>query len=184
MLQYRGPGIITKVLSRTTYQLEYEGRTYYRCFSELRLYRSNKLPLDLPVANDTRMQERRIIVGNFVALCDSDDPDDDHFHLCRVLGIEDEKAILLNYSTSTQNLKLAKFGILYQKRSTQQYTLEPPGKKAREQEVIDQVPLEEADSFIDHYDVKMTSAMRISAKSIKQLAKLGLHHHVLGKTFP
>jgi len=88
-------------------------------------------------------------VGNFVALCDSDE---DHFHICRVLAIEDVKAILLNYSTSTRNLKLAKFGILYQKRSTQQYTLEPPGKKAREQEVIDQVPLEDAESFFDNYD--------------------------------
>ena len=184
MLQYKGPGIITKILSRTTYQLEYEGRTYYRCFSELRLYKSNSLPMDLPVANDTRMQERKVIVGNFVALCNTDDPEDDHFHLCRVLAIEDEKAILLNYSTSTRNLKLAKFGVLYQKRSTQQYTLEPPGKKAREQEVIDQVPLEDANSFIDHYDVKITKAMRISAKSIKQLTKLGLRHHVLGKTFP
>jgi len=57
MLQYKGPGIITKILSRTTYQLEYEGRTYYRCFSELRRYQSNNLPMDLPVANDTRMQE-------------------------------------------------------------------------------------------------------------------------------
>ena len=112
MLQYREPGIITRILSRTAYQLEYEGRTYYRCFSELRLYQSNSLPMDLPVENDTRMQERKLIVGNFVALCDSDE---DHFHLCRVLAIEDVKAILLNYSTSTRNLRLAKFGILYQK---------------------------------------------------------------------
>ena len=111
-------------------------------------------------------------MGNFVALCDSDE---DYFHLFRVLAIEDVKAILLNYSTSTRNLKLAKFGILYQRQSTQQYKLEPPGKKAREQEVIDQEPLEDADSFIDHYDIKMTKATRISAKSIKQLTKLGLH---------
>ena len=51
-------------------------------------------------------------MGNFVALCDSDE---DHFHLYRVLAIEDVKAFLLNYSTSTRNLRLAKVGILYQK---------------------------------------------------------------------
>ena len=129
------------------------------------------------------MQERKVIVGNFVALCDSDDPEDDHFHLCLVLAIEDGKAILLNHTTSTGNIRMAKFTILYQKKNTLQYTMESPNRNAREQEVIDQVPLKEADSFIDHYDIKMTKAMRISAKSIRQLTKLGLHHHVLGKTF-
>jgi len=116
-------------------------------------------------------------VGNFVALCDSDE---DYFHLCRVLAIEDVKAILLNYSTSTRNLKLAKFGILYQKQSTQQYKLEPPGKKAREQEVIDQVPLEDAGSFTDHYDESHAHIGQVNTLRMK----LGLHHHVLGETFP
>ena len=123
-------------------------------------------------------------MGNFVELCDSDDPEDDHFHLCRILAIEDGKAVLLNLATSTRNIRMAKFTILYQKKNTLQYTTETPSRNAREQEVIDQVPLEDADSFVDHYDIKMTKAMRISAKSIKQLVKLGLHHHVLGRTFP
>ena len=91
LLQYRGPAFITKKLSSTTYQIEYEGRKYNRCFSELRLYKADKLPLDLPMANPASMQERELIVGNYVALCDSADAEDDHFHLCKVLSIDESR---------------------------------------------------------------------------------------------
>ena len=43
--------------------------------------------------------------------------------------------------------------------------------------------VEEVEDYTDHYNIKMTKSMRISAKSIKQLVKLGLNHHVMGKTF-
>ena len=59
-----------------------------------------------------------------------------------------------------------------------------PKRNAKEQEVIDKVALEEADDYIDHYNLKLTRSRKISAKSIRQLKKLGLKHHVLGKTFP
>ena len=80
LLQYRGPAFVVEKLSNTTYRIEYEGRKYNRCFSELCPYKSDKLPLDLPMANHEEMQERKLIVGNYVALCDSADPEDDHFH--------------------------------------------------------------------------------------------------------
>ena len=184
LLQYRGPAFITEKLSSTTYQIKYEGRKYNRCFSELRPYKADRLPLDLPMANPASMQERRLIVGNYVALCDSADAEDDHFHLCKVLSIEDDKAILLNYATFNDNLANAKFSIMYQERSSLRYTTQKPKRDAREQEVIDKVPLEEADDYVDHYDIKMTKSMKIGKKSARQLRKLGLKHHVLGRTFP
>ena len=184
LLQYRGPAFVTKRLSDTTYCLEFEGRKYYRCFSELRPYKSDKLPLDLPMAIHEEMQERKLVMGNYVALCDSADPEDDHFHLCKVVEIEDNAAVLLNYATFSANIQTARFSIMYQSRHSARYTTERPTINARSQEVIDRVNLEEADDFIDHYDVKMTAKMRIKAKCIRQLQKLGLKHHVLGKTFP
>ena len=184
LLQYRGPAFITKVMSNTTYQIEYNGRKYYRCYSELCPYKSDKLPLDLPIANHVHMQERKLIPGNYVALCDSAEAEDDHFHLCRILAIEDGKAILLNYATWTNNIKQAKFSIMYQERNTQRYTTEKPKRDAEEQEVIDKVSLEEADDYIDHYNIQLTPSRKITARSIRQLSTLGLHHHVLGKTFP
>ena len=112
------------------------------------------------------------------------DVNDCHFHLCRVLAIEDNKAILLNYATWTPNIFQAKFSPMYQCKRTFRYTTERPKRNATKQQVVDQVPLEEADDFIDHYDVRVTKRMIISRKSIRQLRKLGLKHHILGKTFP
>jgi len=184
LLQYRGPAFVTKKLSNSTYQIEFEGRKYNRCFSELRPYKSDKLPLDLPMANHEDMQERKLIVGKYVALCDSADPEDDHFHLCKVIAIEDDTAVLLNYATFSTKLATAQFSIMYQERQSSRYTTEKPRLNARSQEVVDRVALDEADDYIDHYDIQMTPARRIKARCIRQLRKLGLKHHVLGKTFP
>ena len=184
LLFFRGPAIITELLSNTTYELDYNGRTFYRCFSELRPYKSSELPIDLPIANDIRMQEDKLIPGNFVSLCDTDDENDVHFHLCRVTAIEDQKALLLNYATWGKSLRTAKFRILYQERSTNRYTTQKPNRNAKEREVMDEIPLEQADDYIDHYNIKMTKDMRISAPSVRQLSRLGLKHHILGKTFP
>lgn len=184
LLQYRGPAFVVEKLSATTYRIEYEGRKYNRCFSELRPYRSDRLPLDLPIATQVDMQERNLIVGNYVALCDTANPEDDHFHLCKVIEIEDYTAVLLNYATFTANIRTARFSIMYQEKQSARYTTEKPRLNARSQEVIDKVSLDEADDFIDHYNIRMSLRMRITAKCIRQLRKLGLKHHVLGKTFP
>ena len=184
LLFYRGPAIITEVLSSTTYKLDYEGKTFKRCFAELRPYKSSNLPVDLPIANDMKMQEEKLVPGNFVSLCDTDDPEDDHFHLCKVVSIEDNKAFLLNYGTWGKSLRSAKFSILYQERDSNQYTTQKPLKEAKDREVMDELPLDQADDYIDHYDIKLTKDMRISKASQKQLKKLGLKHHILGKTFP
>ena len=54
MPQFRGPAIITKVMTPTTFTLEYEGHTYQRCLSELRTYRvAGMSDLDAGVAPDS-----------------------------------------------------------------------------------------------------------------------------------
>ena len=126
LLQYRGPANIVQKLSDTTFQLEHEGRSYYRCFSELRPYRSTKDPVDLPMANGINMQENSCKIGNFVTLCDSNDPSDDQFHLCKVLDIVDNKAILLNHATWTANIHQTVFSIMYQEDKTLNYTTVKP----------------------------------------------------------
>ena len=52
LLSYRGPAVITERILSTTYELKYNGRTYYRCFSELGPYKSPRLPLELPMTQD------------------------------------------------------------------------------------------------------------------------------------
>jgi hypothetical protein len=184
LLYFRGPAVVTQVLSNTSYKLDYNGRVYYRCFAELRPYRSSGLPVDLPIANETRMQENKLIPGRFVSLCDTDDENDVHFHLCKVLAIEDDRALLLNYATWGSKIESAKFSILYQEHNTNKYTTQKPKKNAKEREVVDQVPLSQADDYVDHYNLKLRKNMVLSKSSIRQLAKLVLKHHILGKTFP
>ena len=136
------------------------------------------------MANGINMQENSCKIGNFVTLCDSNDPSDDQFHLCKVLDIVDNKAILLNYATWTANIHQAVFSIMYQEDKTLRYTTVKPKRRAEEQQVLDKLDLADADDYVDHYDVRMTGTMRISKRSIRELAKLRLRHHILGKTFP
>ena len=96
---------------------------------------------------------------------------------CHVLGRGQ------NYVTWSPNIKTVVFSVMYQLNNVK-YTTEKPKQRARDHEVIDRVPLGEADSFIDHYDVKLTPKQKITVKSRRQLEKLGLRHHILGQTFP
>ena len=73
---------------------------------------------------------------------------------------------------------------LYQEASTNRYTTQKPKRNTKDREVIDELPLQQADDYVDHYNVQMTKDMRVSKGSIRQLRKLGLKHHILGKTFP
>lgn len=100
------------------------------------------------------------------------------------MDIVDGKAILLNYATGTKNIKHAIFKVMYQEDSTLRYTTVKPTKNEAGQRVVDELLIKTADDFVDHYDIKMTGSMKISAKSQKDLSRLGLAHHVLGKTFP
>ena len=184
LMQHRGPANIVRKLSDTTFQLEFEGRSHYRYFSELWPHRSTKDPVDLPMSNGINVQENAWKIDNFVSSCDSDDPSDDLFYLCKVLDIVDDKTILLNYTTWTTNIHQAVFSIMCQEDKTLRCTTVKPTRKEEEQQVIDHLDLADADDYIDHYDVRMTDTMRISKRSTRELAKLRLRHHTLGRTFP
>ena len=135
----------------------------------LSIVTASRIPTDLPMTNPPSMQTNEMKVGNYVTLCDTDKPEDDRFHLCEIIVIEDDKAQLLNLVTWTSNIRTAKFCTLYQQARTQRYTTERPLREADQQRVIDEVPIEIADDYIDHYDIKLTQSMRISASSQKQL---------------
>ena len=48
---------------------------------------------------------------------------------------------------------------------------------------MDDIPLDFADSYIHLYDVQMTPNGKIKASSRRKLAKTGMHHHIIGKTY-
>ena len=91
--KYRGPASITKVMTPTTHELQFNGRTYKRCLSELRPYKAANDPdLDTGVAPDAATSFE---VGTHVACRDTDDPDtpdSQRCHLGRVVNMTDGNA--------------------------------------------------------------------------------------------
>jgi hypothetical protein len=73
LLAYRGPAIVSKVLSPTTYELSYQGRRYSRATAELRPYHGHQLPAaavgtaGLTHEPDENNEQRTIKVGKYVA---------------------------------------------------------------------------------------------------------------------
>jgi len=182
---WRAPAVITKRLSNTTYEIKHKGRKYRRAQSELRRYYPAQSPTDLSAANHADENYTDYEVGNYVALCDTDDPADSLFHVAKIMNIIDNKVQLLNYATTTTNIAHAKFQILHQHNSDGRYRRGGQQSKHWKQ-VIDEVEIEAENvfSYIRHHRLRLTPAGKLTAQSRKQLRAAGLSHHVLGRTFP
>ena len=179
---FKGPAIITKKLSPTTYAIKFNGRTYGRCSSELRAYRSVERPNLISTVNNVGTDLK---VGNFVALSDTDDPKAKGFkqvHVGKIINIADGQAHIQNYATLSRSMAQAKWAPLYQLPSGV-YTTVKPKRNAKNLRVIDMVDEFDQD-YVRCADLSMTSSGKISARSRAHLANLGLKHHVLGLTYP
>ena len=193
---FRGPASIVEVLSDTTYKLEYRGRSYKRSAAELRPYKAKTPPLQLPTANDPNLYLDNLILNNFVALRDTDHPDDKHFSVAKVLEVdEDTNQVTLQYfGTKTGNIKQAKwFKLLKWERrdstrtNTMKHTYKLGGASNTKYKpvkcVIDKDDPERDFSRVVHCNLQMLPSARLSKKSITQLAEMGYEHHQLNKTF-
>ena len=101
---FKGPVIITKHLSPTTFAINVEGRTYGRCLSELRKYNSNELPQLIDRSGE---DDNRLAIVSYVSLCDTDDTDSKSYNLChiaKVMNITDGQVQLLNYATTDKKI--------------------------------------------------------------------------------
>ena len=101
-----------------------------RCLSELRQYHADDEP---NLTNTDGHNTHKFSIGNFVALCDSDDPTDakqfNTFHVAKVINIADGLASLQNFATMTRKLTQEKWRPLYQ-LADGAYTLTKPRKDA------------------------------------------------------
>ena len=179
MPQYRGPAVITEVLSPTTFTLEYKQRKYQRCLSELRKYRASGDPdIDVGVAPDSATSFER---GAIIAYRDTDDPEDEdsgRFHLGRVVNIADGEAHLHCLATTGKALSRAMWKPLYQ-NSRGVFAV---GNRRHGDPVIDRIPVDE-DSWVLHYNVQLENNDRMSKRTRRQLAADDVTHHRLGHTF-
>jgi len=182
---WRGPATVTKVLSGSTYAIEHHDCKYQRSAAELRRYKADGPPLELPMANHSDLALNEFVIGNYVALCDEDDPQCDQYHVAKVVSLNNGKAQLLNYCTATSNIKNAKWQVLHQHEDGR---FRRGGKATGKwEEVLDEVSLDDADGefgYVRHFRLQMLDTSKLAAASRKQLADMELKHHVLGRSFP
>ena len=180
MPKYRGPASITKVMTPTTYELQFKGRTYKRCLSELRPYKAlNDPDLDTGVAPDAATSFE---VGTYVAYRDTDDPDSpdsQRYHLGRVINIADGNAHVHCHATKGKAVSHAQWSPLYQ-NDRGVYKI---GDDRHGEPVIDQIPVGE-DEWVLHYAVQLNPKQRITKRTRRQLAARAVTHHRLTYTFP
>ena len=83
ILQYSGPGEITKALSPngTSFEITYKGRHYNRNVMHINRYKAaEEVPPGLQLVIDNT-----VYVGSYVAVLDNSD--DRHYHLAEVLSL-------------------------------------------------------------------------------------------------
>ena len=133
---YKGPALITRQLSSTTFAIKYKGRIFNRCLSELRPYRSDEQPNLVGMASKANTDLKII---NFVALSDTDDPHDPNFNTChvvKIINIADGQVHIQNYATLSTSLTAAVWRPLYQ-LPTGVYTTVKPKRNANKLRVVD-----------------------------------------------
>ena len=179
MPQFRGPAIVTKVMTPTTFQIEHKGRTYKRCLTELRPYRARNDPtLDTGVAPDSATSFE---IGAFIAYRDTDDdndPDSKRFHLGKVTNVADGEAHVHCYATSGKALSHASWKPLKQNAKGKYHC----GNVAPGESVIDRIPVNE-DEWVVHYNVQLAPNGRIDKRTRRQLQASKVTHHRIGHTF-
>jgi transposase InsO family protein len=178
ILQYRGPAVITKVRTPTTYDLDYKGKQYSRATAELRPYKGTQAPT--VVFPENSLQDKRLKKGQFVAYLEMQE--DTHFHIGKVRSTGDSVTIQA-YATTSPNLKHAQWKPLLQITKSQQYTLKVYANRVQVQ-VEDEIPTGDASTLIVAKGLKMLPSNKLDKKSRATMQLSMRQHHRLGHTFP
>ena len=182
MLQYQGPGVITESLSdnNTSFAIRYNNRTYKRNIMHMSKYTSTKnVPAKVQMYIDDSHN-----VGSFVAI--KDQPDDTHYHLARILAVDEHTTTVHYYATYGNRLRTAVWKPLYQLPHTNQIVMKKPETINRDHVqwtgTIDTLPTGEG--LIIHANVNMTPNMKIGSRSRKILnSSDNISHHILARTW-
>lgn len=181
LLAYRGPAIICKIVSPTTYELSYKSRQYSRATAELRPYHGQWPPAAAvgtaePIHEpDENNDQRTIKIGKYVAFRESDANSCRRYHVGKVVRVENDEFVLQTHATSTKNPRTAKWKAVYLSSSSQ-YTLQRPrGARGKGSEVYDHVPCNEegeTDGLIIR-EVQFQSTGVMKSKDVKELLQEG-----------
>ena len=182
LLQYQGPGIVTKSLSpsNTSFEIKCDNRTYRRNIMHMSPYSSpNRVPAQLQVHIDNTVS-----VGTYVAVLDNSN--DKRYHIAKVLDIGEHTTMLHYYGTKAARLRNAIWHPVYTHPRTNVIVMQEPDTIVRHHMkytgTIDTRPID--DSLIILPNVGITDKMRINARSRKILrSKTGYSHHRLTHTW-
>ena len=182
MLQYQGPGIISKSLSEnnTAFEIKCGTHTYRRNIMHMSPYTSSEMvPVQLQVHIDNTVS-----VGSYVAVLDNSN--DTKYHIAKVLDIGELTTTLHYYGTKGNRLRNALWRPVYSHPRTNVIVMQEPDTIVRHHVkytgTIDTRPID--DSLIILPNVGMTDRMRINAKSRKILrSKTKYSHHRLTHTW-
>ena len=182
LLQYQGPGIVTKSLSpsNTSFEIKCNNRTYRRNIMHMSPYTSpNVVPAQLQVHIDNTVS-----VGTFVAVLDNSN--DKRYHIAKVLDIGEHTTMLHYYGTRAPRLRNAIWHPVYTHPRTNVIIMEEPDTivlhHMKYTGTIDTRPID--DSLIILPNVGMTDKLRINARSRQILrSKTGYSHHRLTHTW-
>ena len=182
ILQYSGPGIITKVLSPngTSFEITYNGRHYNRNVMHLNRYRAiDEVPAALQMPIDYTVS-----VGSYVAVLDN--TNDRHFHIAQVLDITDLTTKIHYMGTTARNLRGAKWTKLYHHPGSNRIVTQQPQNLIRNwmrfTGEIETKDIEE--SLIILPNVGFTDTMRLNAHSQRALKRFAQkRHHRMGTTW-
>ncbi len=180
LMQYRGPAVIVKVRTPTTYSLTYKGRLYHRATGELRKKKKKKSEATMELQRPESHDMESLKVGQFVLYRDDQETDCLHLGKIKTLG---DFVELETWATSGANIKTAQWKPLYQIAQTGQYTVEKNAKRVQT-EVLDKIPLEEQEGYIIMTNVKLGATGKLKGAYVKEMHKKKMRHHKLGKTFP
>ena len=104
---FHGPAKLVEALSDTGFKLEYRGKTYQRSIRNMRKYKAKAEEGD----EETLPPEPPMDVkkGSLIAVKDSDEPKDQHFHIAMVDEISDEVLKVRYFGTTAKTQAKAKF---------------------------------------------------------------------------
>ena len=178
LMQYKGPAIITRVRTPTTYDLQYRGRKYSRATSELRPYKDKHVRWAPPITIDD--PSGQINKGEFIAYLEQ--PGERNYHIGQVVQTGDD-IVVNSFATSGSNIKNAQWKPLEQVVATSQYTLQTSTRRHQTQ-VQDTLPSQAIADLIIATKIKILPSRKISSNSLHTLRATGKTHHVLGRSFP
>ena len=178
ILQYSGPGEITKALSPngTSFEITYKGRHYNRNVMHINRYKAaDEVPPGLQLVIDDT-----VYVGSYVAVLD--DSDATHYHLAEVLDINDQTTKLHYLATKARHLRSAIWTKLYHHPGSNEVTTEQPMNLIRNwMRYTGEIETKEIeDSLIILPNVGFTEMMRVNTYSRNALGRLPYQHHRMG----